>query len=175
MYNEVNLANAYLYSGRLAEALSLYESILKATESRVPWKVPEIQASIGLVALALQDRKYARAMWRETKSLSLSNLIGVQDRFKIAWLNAFMILRDDPDQALEILEEGIRRERLPDRSSYLKLKWLKVLASQFTSRDPTESSERRVKAELKQVGMGWFVYFSRRWMNRIMQTQATSY
>jgi DNA-binding SARP family transcriptional activator len=171
-YNKVNLANAYFYSGRARDALPLYENVQRETDAKVPWKTPEIRASIGLVAIELQKRGYAKEMWLKTRQMSLSNLIGVQDRFKIAWLNAYMVLPDDKEQALLILDEAIEREEHPDPCSHLKLLWLRNLAAKFPSLEISDGNAQAVKAQLQEAGMGWFVYFSRRWLRRAMRIEA---
>lgn len=166
--NRTNLANAYFFSGRPQAALKTYEDILEASHTKMVWKVPEMQASIGLVALELHQRDYAERMWKEVRGLSLSNLIGVQDRFKIAWLNAFMALPEEQEQALVILEEAVNREESSDRSSYLKLLWLRVLAARYPVTDKVDDDSERVLRELREAGMGWFGYFSKRWVRTAM-------
>ena len=86
-------------------------------------------------------------------------LRGVQERFKVEWLRAFIESEPESTNHSVKLDDVIDHLREVDIPGYLKLKWLRVLLD-----TEANAAERRLALEgLRGAQMAWFASFSRRW------------
>jgi hypothetical protein len=73
----------------------------------------------------------------------------------------------NPAEAATRLRRCAEEEKSLEQANYLKLSWLSELISQ--PRIQMTAAARKhspVAAELRSVGLGWFVVFSSKWMYR---------
>ncbi len=151
-----NLADALLYQGRPREAKTVYERALGHVSDDYRW---QLRASLALVALQLGDTRDAHFHGKAVMDLDSESLTGVQERFKVEWLKAFAVAQAGAlhkEKHCADVTAGLQSIDLPGS---LKLAWLNVLLFGKTGGD----EERRVLANLRDVGMSWFARFSRRW------------
>jgi tetratricopeptide (TPR) repeat protein len=151
-----NLADALLYQGRPREAKAVYERALGNVSDDYLW---QLRASLALVALQLGERHDARLHWKAVKSIDSESLTGVQERFKVEWLRAFVVAQSGVlHQERECADVTAHLRRL-DLPGSLKLSWLNLLLFGKAA----GNDEKTILADLRAAGMGWFARFSRRW------------
>lgn len=154
-----NLGDALFFQGFARKAIPLYEEALRETR---PDLRPQMLASLGLAAIQLGETGAAAKHWASLCDLEDAELGGVQERFKIDWMRAYMTALSAPNEARQLLIEAANAQRDLNLGSHLKLLWLARLL-------PTESPPQDTQAEntivtrLKAARLGWFVRFSSRW------------
>jgi tetratricopeptide (TPR) repeat protein len=151
-----NLGDVLFCQGHVRQAKAVYERALRTVAQDYRW---QLHASLGLVALQLGDTRAARNHWAVLRDLDSMRLRGVQERFKVEWLRAFIESEPESTNHSVQLDDVIDHLREVDIPGYLKLKWLRVLL------DPeANAAERRLALEgLRGAQMAWFASFSRRW------------
>ena len=151
-----NLGDALLYQGRPREAKAVYERALCHVSDDYLW---QLRASLALVALQLGDTRDARFHWKAVMDLGSESLAGVQERFKVEWLKAFAVAQAGALHKQQHCADVMADLRRIDLPGSLKLAWLNLLLFGKTGGD----EERKILADLRDAGMGWFARFSRRW------------
>jgi tetratricopeptide (TPR) repeat protein len=161
-----NLGDAFFFQGFARKAIPVYEEALRETR---PDLRPQMLASLGLATLQLGDAAAAAKHWDSLCDLDDWELRGVQERFKIAWLRAYMTALSKPNEAGELLLEAANAQRDLNAGSHLKLLWLGKLLSNGSHARDTEATETIIK-RLKDARLGWFVRFSSRWLSLAQAT-----
>jgi DNA-binding SARP family transcriptional activator len=151
-----NLGDTFFFQGLARKAIPIYEEALR--DGR-PDLRPQVLASLGLAHLQLGNRAEASACWNTLRALNADGLLGVQEQFKIAWLDAFMAKRSGPC-ASEELQRAAHAQQELNVGSYLKLIWL---ASLFGGNRQEETAAEAAIENLRDVRLGWFARFSARW------------
>ena len=101
--------------------------------------------------------------WDSLCDLDDSELRGVQERFKIAWLRAYMTALSKPNEAGQQLFDGANAQRDLNLGNHLKLLWLGKLLSNGSHARDTEATD--TIRRLKDARLGWFIHFSSRWLS----------
>jgi len=154
----LNIANLAFYQGNVREAYSLYQNVYEHAIScdYTEFKT-EVEACLGLAALQLRDSAAARR-WIAECDTSESTLTGMQERFKVEWLWGYCSRQNNPDEARERLIRVADSQAAVDRVGSLKLRWLANMLL------PSSKNEvEAIRRELREAGLGWFLYFSDRW------------
>ncbi len=134
----------------------------------------ELLASYGLNAAAIGDTATLTKAWRAIKARHVddeSNVTGVQDRYKLYWLLAFMAWRQDQADPTRELRVQAKKEEKVDKPGAVRMRWIaRLLEEEDTSygvKSTTVSlTEMKEFRQLQQYNMGWFAYYSRRWFQR---------
>jgi predicted ATPase len=156
-----NLGDAFFFQGFPRKAIPVYEEALLETR---PDLRPQMLASLGLATLQLGDTAAAGKYWDSLSDLEDGELRGGQERFKIAWLRAYMTALSKPEEAGQHLFEAAKAQRDLNVGSHLKLLWLGSLLSNGSQSPDTGAAETIIK-RLKDARLGWFVRFSSRWLS----------
>lgn len=156
-----NLGDAFFFQGFARKAIPVYEKALRETR---PDLRPQMLASLGLAAVQLGDTAAAGKHWASLCDLDHTELGGVQERFKIAWLRAYMTARSTPREARRQLLEAANAQLDLNLGSHLKLLWLGALMSNGSRAQDTEARDT-VASRLRDARLGWFVRFSSRWLS----------
>jgi tetratricopeptide (TPR) repeat protein len=154
----LNIANLAFYQGNVREAYSLYQNVYEHAIScdYTEFKT-EVEACLGLAALQLRDSTAARR-WIAEYDTSESTLTGMQERFKVEWLWGYCRRQNNPDEVRERLIRVADSQAAVDRVGSLKLLWLANMLL------PSSKNEvEAIRRELREAGLGWFLYFSDRW------------
>jgi tetratricopeptide (TPR) repeat protein len=157
--NEANLA---FYRGNAREARSLYRTLYELAKASDNTEfTTEIEACLGLVSLQLRDTASA-IRWQTKIDASETQLVGIQERFKVEWFWGYCNRRNDPDAVEErLLRVASSQERF-DRVGALKLRWLVALLLP-RSREDEQQVKPETRQALAEAGLGWFTHFSDRW------------
>ncbi len=151
-----NLGDLYFYQGRPRQAKTVYQEALKNVSDDYYW---QLKASIALVALQLGDFDLLHSHCRSVREVDPASLSGVQERFKVDWLRAFLAARLDGPAAGARWASASADLREIDLPGALKLSWLCML---FFGR-LADCQDPCTHGELRNAGMGWFARFSQRW------------
>ena len=155
-----NLGDAFFFQGFARKAIPVYEEALRETR---PDLRPQMLASLGLATLQLGDTAAAAKHWDSLCDLDDSELRGVQERFKIAWLRAYMTALSKPNEAGQQLFDAANAQRDLNLGNHLKLLWLGRLLSNGSHARDTEATD--IIRRLKDARLGWFIHFSSRWLS----------
>lgn len=163
----MNVANLAFYRGKARDARSAYLAIYDQTEDGeiVEFKM-ELRACLALTALQVRDRSDAER-WYGGIPTDEKCLEGLQERFKVEWLWAYMNSRQDPKGVNARLERVAEQQRDVDRVSALKLRWLSVLLAKEGLPQAHRPIRAALRTELARAEMGWFVHFSERWLRLV--------
>jgi DNA-binding SARP family transcriptional activator/tetratricopeptide (TPR) repeat protein len=163
----MNEANLLLYQGRPAEALEKYKRCRRiARENEISEFDPELLACLGLAGLVVGDLELATDSMLKLSAYSPTDLLGIQERFKIEWFKGAMNLREGSSEGIDlVLIELARIYADKDRLESAKLSWLALL---FTNKRKEGATLEAGLEELNTVGLKWFGYFTRRWLRQAM-------
>jgi len=161
----INLASAHFYSGNCPAA---EETLRVATHLAAPrgarGQLAGLTALHGLIQMQGGNVEEGRAQWQ--RAAASESIRGEPNRYKVEWLRAMFSLAN-PAEAATRLRRCAEEEKSLEQANYLKLSWLSELISQ--PRIQMTAAARKhspVAAELRSVGLGWFVVFSSKWMYR---------
>lgn len=164
-----NLADQYFFMERYTDAAWAYEDALNlCDEYGFDYLIPELYAAYGLSLFA--EGKVNQAL-EVADHVDLEDVVlgGVQDRYKIYWFKAYQMLLNGIGDPVKALQDYAVQESTTDIPSSRRLEWLarlfasekgKVMGGEQT---PSPKDAHR----LKEIGLGWFAYHSRRWMTRV--------
>lgn len=166
---ETNVGDQSFYTENYREALGAYETAIEiGTKAGFSYLLPELYASLGLTLLAEGRSEEAKEVSARIEPGDF--LGGVQDRFKVYWLQAYWHARQGDKETLRTLRDRAGTEYRTDIPSAVKSQWIADLfeAELFSSNGNTRSAEYSIKPTyLKNKGLGWFAYHSRRWLQRV--------
>ncbi len=155
-----NLGDTFFYQSFARKAIPVYQQALRETR---PDLRPPMLASLGLAALQIGDYPAAIQHWDSLEEMAHSELAGLQERFKVAWLGAYMLAASNPALARRLLDEAAEEQRDLNVGAHLKLLWLRALLCDGDLRQE-RASTRDVVGDLGEAKLGWFVPFTRRWL-----------
>lgn len=159
LHSDVNMANILFYRGEPRRANKAYRECFEFLQGRsLDSFKPEISACVGLTALQCGDLDTALSCGEYLKAVSDNELRGIQERYKIDWLLAFLANRLDEGFSARDLSRVVRQIESTDLIGALKLRWIASLINGL------EESQELLGKELRRKGLFWFMAFSRRWL-----------
>lgn len=175
---KLNYANSLWYSGRLRKSQELYhESWELVDRFEGEASRPDLEASLALTHLQAGEEGAGQKYARLVNSYEWSSLRGVQDRFKIVWIQAYTLWQSDPEAAYAKLKQRIVEEERRDQVSALKLKIIHDELQTANSSDRnrmTEVQDHKLESLVREMRLGWFVYFFKRWLRQVDQKSRSS-
>jgi tetratricopeptide (TPR) repeat protein len=170
----LNTANLSFYQGRAADALNLYSQTLAvARKHSLAEFHAELEACVGLTALQTGETALVEQSTRTLQEWKEDELRGVQERFKIEWFLGYIRRDWTAREVWERLERVAVEQQRIDKLNCLKLRWLQHLLVPTLSAELAGRDIGAVHSDLRSVGLGWFVSFTRRWL-RIADSRRAS-
>lgn len=161
-------ADGFFHQEEFSRAKEGYRRALNlAEEGQLKALIPQLYAAYGLSALPLGDTGEAIAAREKMESVS-GPLGGVQNRYRIYWLEAALMEIEGSGDPAAYLSDKAAEEASSDVPSARCLRWLAQL---YGGDGPVSHGERLADSEaiepLRELGMSWFAYQSRRWLQRV--------
>lgn len=169
VFGIMNRGACAMYRGRNAEAQRYYQRAAAVCKSVKLYGLrDETTACLGLLALE-KGSVHVGERYLKTMAVRPVHQRWEEERFKAAWLRAFLMSRTQPREAGEYLAHASEIEAAFDLPSYYKLHFLASLARTAGER-PEERrhllSQDRARRELVHLGFGWFARAATRWWER---------
>jgi hypothetical protein len=168
LFPEVNYAEARFTQARYREAIARLESVLDSLSDQEGTEDLETSAkcTLGLALLAASERGRATEIWRGLPDESWEGLAGTTSRDQIVWFHAFMGWRDAPAAVSRRMQAVGEEDVASHRVAGLRILWLRDLfesaeTGPVETGDPEQGDAAR---RLREIDNGWFLRFSRRWL-----------
>jgi DNA-binding SARP family transcriptional activator len=171
----LNAADSRLFQGQVRAAIDTLETAL-THQAQVDTSVAamaQVHASLGLALAQQGSIEDALSHYEQIADIdvgSLSRQSAIQNRYKIVWLRAYaqQVQGADSDQVSDTFANGLAQEQQLDPASALKLEWLAFLFENGRTEVQMPLISSDIACQLKESGMGWFIYASRRWHRRAL-------